>query len=314
MSVGACSSATTGQRCSRTHLLLHELLELCAKLGAIVRELHLAIFVVTHAHVMVPHYTTTIVGIDFGFCCLSITAFLLNDCSDQLPDSFCTCLVFRRSLDVSVYVERVTVDVDALARVLVLQVHPHCLLRLETHCSSRRKFLAVGEDTLVLNVTLEVLDQLLDCLDDVLTFGIFSEFSKSDSPLSLVIGATDDVLLNSVDLCTEKINRSAGFRGLVVGVCRQGFDLRDLIGCTVNFPIMVIIIFCMFCSQLGAAESTISSSALSGPRCTFLSGASGLLLAAFSLRSPINTHAITDLEFLQNLQKKLTRQTSEPKP
>ena len=52
----------------------------------------------------------------------------------------------------------------------------------------------------------------------------------------------------------------------------------------------------MFCPQLSAAESTISSSVLSGPRCTFLSGASGLLLAAFSLRSPINTHAITDLK------------------
>ena len=85
MSVSACSSTTTGQRRSRTHLLLHELLELCAKL----RELHLAIFEVTHSHVMVPHYATTIVGIDFGFCCLSVAAFLLNNCSDQLPDSFC---------------------------------------------------------------------------------------------------------------------------------------------------------------------------------------------------------------------------------
>ena len=89
MFVGTCSAAITGQRRSRTHLLLHELLELCAKLGAIVRELHLAIFEVTHSHFMVPHYATTIVGIDFGFCCLSIAAFLLNDCSDQLPDSFC---------------------------------------------------------------------------------------------------------------------------------------------------------------------------------------------------------------------------------
>ena len=32
-------------------------------------------------------------------------------------------------LDVSVYVERVTVNVDALSRVLVHQIHPHCLLR-----------------------------------------------------------------------------------------------------------------------------------------------------------------------------------------
>ena len=154
-------------------------------------------------------------------------------------------------MDVSVYVERVTVNVDALSRVLVLQVHPHCLLRLETRCSSRRKFLAVGDDTLVLNVPLEVLDQLLDCLDDVLTSGILSEFSKSDSPLSLVIGVTfagtcaggvvtaslqfNDVLLHSADFCTEKIDRSAGFRGLVLGVCRQGFDLRDLVGGAVDF-------------------------------------------------------------------------------
>ena len=49
---------------------------------------------------------------------------------------------------------------------------------LETRCSSRRKFLAVGEDTLVLNVPLEVLDQLLDCLDDVLTSGIPANFPK----------------------------------------------------------------------------------------------------------------------------------------
>ena len=124
-------------------------------------------------------------------------------------------------LDVSVYVERATVDVDALARVLVLQVHPHCLLRIETHCSLSSQISCRSEDTLVLNVPLEVLDQLLDCLDDVLTFGIFSEFPKVIVLLSLVIGATfagmcaggvvpaslqfDDVLLNSDDLCTEKI-------------------------------------------------------------------------------------------------------------
>ena len=158
--------------------------------------------------------------------------------------NFLTAFVRAWSSDV-----RVTVDVAALARVLVLQVHPHCLLRLEADCSNRRNFLAVGEDTLVLNVLL--LDQLLDCLDDVFTFGTFSEFSKSDGSPPLVIGSTfagtyaggvvpaslqfDDVLLNSVDLCTEKINRSAGFRGFVLGVCRQGFDLCDLIGCTINF-------------------------------------------------------------------------------
>ena len=103
--------------------------------------------------------------------------------------NFLTAFVRDWSSDVPwmspVYVERVTVNVDALSRVLALQVHPHCLLRLETRCSTRHKFLAVGEDTLVVNVPLEVLDQLLDCLDDVLTSGILSEFSKSDSPLSL---------------------------------------------------------------------------------------------------------------------------------
>ena len=80
-------------------------------------------------------------------------------------------------------------------------------------------------------------------------------------------------------------------------------DLTSVISLAVPsiFPIMQIIIFCMFCPQLGAAESTISSSVLSGPRCTFLSGASGLLLAAFSLRSPINTHAISSGETNQNL-------------
>ena len=71
--------------------------------------------------------------------------------------NFLTAFVRDWSSDVpwmSVYVERVTVNVDALSRVLVLQVHPHCLLRLETRCSPRRKFLAVSEDTLVLNLSL----------------------------------------------------------------------------------------------------------------------------------------------------------------
>ena len=48
----------------------------------------------------------------------------------------------------------------------------------------------VGEDAVVLNVLLEALDQLLDCLDDIFTFGVFSESSKSDGSPSLVVGPT----------------------------------------------------------------------------------------------------------------------------
>ena len=123
-----------------------------------------------------------------------------------------------------------TVDVHALARVLVLQVRPHRLLGFEADCTHRRKFLAVGEDAIVLNVLLEVLDQLLNCLDDAFTFGILSEFSKSDSSPFLVIG------LNFVGTSyTEKIDRNAGFCGLALGVRRQVFDLHDLVRSAINF-------------------------------------------------------------------------------
>ena len=45
----------------------------------------------------------------------------------------------------------------------------------------------------------------------------------------------NDVLLHSADFCTEKIDSSAGFRGLVLGIWRQGLDLRDLVGGAVDF-------------------------------------------------------------------------------
>ena len=153
-------------------------------------------------------------------------------------------MIIRRSFRSSVHVEHIVVNVHALARVLVLQVRPHRLLGFEADCTHRRKFLAVGEDAIVLNVLLEVLDQLLNCLDDAFTLGIFSEFSKSDSSPFLVIGLTVagtsspqfiDVLLDGVDLYTEKIDRSAGFCGLALGVRRQVFDLHDLIGSAINF-------------------------------------------------------------------------------
>ena len=111
----------------------------------------------------------------------------------------------------SVHVERVAVGVHALARVVVLQVRPHCLLCFEADCTHRRKFLAVGEDAVVLDVLLEVLDQLLGRLNNVFALGILGEFPKSDSSAFLVILFTSagtsalqfvDVLLDGVDFHT----------------------------------------------------------------------------------------------------------------